>query len=128
VLEWFERRLDPATGLLAPLPWVNYMDAAPGFRAGAPPSTENGQSALNTLLYAYALDRAAELSLFHGQPEQGTAYTQLSKSVKEAVYQRCYNAERKLFAETPNQKSWTQHTNIMAVLTDAVPGRSKPLC
>jgi hypothetical protein len=121
VLEWFENRRDKATGLLGYLPWVNYMDAAPGFKAGAPPGTQDGQSALNTLLYAYALDRAADLASFHGLKEQAAAYTSVSKKVKEAVYKHCYHQERKMFAETPAKQAWTQHTNIMAVLTNAIP-------
>ncbi len=126
VLEWFDRRIDPTTGLLGYLPWVNYMDAAPGFQAGAPPGTQNGQSALNTLLYAYALDRAAELAQFHRQPEQAGVYRRWSEAAKEAVRQRCYSPARQLFAETPEQGAWTQHTNIMAVLTDALPVAEQP--
>jgi hypothetical protein len=121
VLDWFENRIDPVTGLLGYLPWVNYMDAAPGFKAGAPPGTLDGQSALNTLLYAYALDRASELAAFHGQGEQAATYTKVAKRVKEAVYTQCYSPSRKLFAETPDKQVWTQHTNIMAALTDAIP-------
>jgi len=126
VLEWFDRRTDPATGLLGYLPWVNYMDAAPGFQAGAPPGTQQGQSALNTLLYAYALDRAAELAGFHGQPERAGMYRRWSAAAKEAVRKRCYSPARGLFAETPAQEAWTQHTNILAVLTDAVPAAEQP--
>jgi alpha-L-rhamnosidase len=126
VLGWFERRLDPQNGLLGYLPWVNYVDAAPGFEAGAPPGTREGQSALNNLLFAYALDRAAELAAFHGQPGQAAHYRKLAAGTKEAVVRTCYSPERKLFAETPAQQVWTQHTNIMAVLTDALPEAEQP--
>jgi hypothetical protein len=42
------------------------------------------------------------------------------------VRRRCYSPARQLFAETPDQGAWTQHTNILAVLTDAVPAAEQP--
>ena len=38
-----------------------------------------------------------------------------------AVCKHCYDASRGLFAETPEKKVFSQHTNIFAILTDALP-------
>jgi hypothetical protein len=120
ILYWFESYISN-TGLLGELPWPNYMDAAPGFGpAGAPPNTRKGQSAQITLLLAYALDHAAELFLFYDKNNRAEYYIKLSRKLKEAVFNLCYDPEKKLFAETPEKKYWTQHTNILAILSDAI--------
>jgi hypothetical protein len=121
VLQWFELRLDKS-GLLGKLTWPNYMDAAPGFRpAGSPPGTIDGQSAQITLLFAYALDHAAELFTHHGKQVQASYYLDLSKDLKQAVVENCYDEAKELFYETPDRQTLTQHTNVLAILTDAVP-------
>ena len=121
VLQWFEQRVD-TSGLLGKLTWPNYMDAALGFRpAGAPPGTIDGQSAQITLLFTYALDHAAELFTYHGKQGQATYYLNLSKKLKQSVSDKCYDKSKKLFYETPDKKTLTQHTNVLAILTDAIP-------
>ena len=121
VLQWFEERIDES-GLLGRLTWPNYMDAAPGFGpAGAPPGTIDGQSAQISLLYAYALDHAAELFTYYGKQKKATAYQDLSDKLKKAAYDKCYDHRRKLFYETPERQILTQHTNVLAILTDAIP-------
>ncbi len=128
VLSWFEDRIDK-TGLLGHLSWPNYMDAAPGFGpAGSPPGSLQGQSAQISLLYAYALDRAAVLFEAHGKDSQARHYRDVSAALKQAVFQQCYDRQRGLFAESPRKQYWTQHTNILAVLTDAIaPGQQQSL-
>ncbi len=121
VLLWFEQRID-TSGLLGKLTWPNYMDAAPGFRpAGAPPGTIDGQSAQITLLFAYALDHAAELFTHHGKQGQATYYQDLSMKLKQAAFEKCYDESKKLFYETPDKQTLTQHTNVLAILTDVIP-------
>lgn len=121
VLTWFELKMD-ASGLLGRLEWPCYMDAAPGFGpAGSPPNAEEGLSAQITLLYAYALDHAAELFEFHGHNDKGERFRLQATALKAAVVRHCFNQERQLFAETPKREAYTQHTNILAVLTDAIP-------
>ena len=121
VLSWFESKLDE-NGILGELPWPNYMDAAPGFGpAGSPPGAENGQSAQITMLFAYALDHAAVLFDFHGEKEQSKRYRSLSDSLKLKLRKLCFDEDKQLFAETPAKTDWTQHTNILAVLADAIP-------
>lgn len=125
VLAWFESKLDD-NGNLGELPWPNYMDAAPGFGpAGSPPSAEDGQSAQITMLFAYALDHAATLFDHHGKHEQSKKYLELSASLKSNLYKLCYDKDKKLFAETPAKKAWTQHTNILAVLADVIPEKEQ---
>lgn len=121
VLNWFDLRIS-GSGILGKLEWPNYMDAAPGFGpAGSPPNAEQGQSAQISLLYAYALDHAARIYAVHGRKNAAIDYSKRSEAIKENVFRLCYDPNKELFAETPEKKAWTQHTNILAVLTDAIP-------
>ena len=120
VLEWFRQKLDN-NYLLGRLPWVNYMDAAEGFSSGTPPYLHEGHSAQISLLYAFTLDKASEIFDYLDQPEKSKAYASLAEKIKTSTYKSCYEPEKGLFAETPAKKYWTQHTNILAILTDAIP-------
>ena len=56
VLAWFEAYVDDM-GMLAPLPWWPFVDWA--WSGGRPPGANDGHSAMITLQYVYALQRAA---------------------------------------------------------------------
>ncbi len=120
VLGWFERRLDD-TGMLGPLDWFNFSDWATGFMCGAPAGVDPGHSALISLNYAYALDRAAQLFRYFGKKDRSAHYNALSKSIKKAVYAFCFNHGKGLLADTPEQNTFSQHTNIFGILTNTFP-------
>jgi alpha-L-rhamnosidase len=80
----------------------------------------------NSLFYAYALDLAVELFEFYQQPYYSQKYRAVSTQLKQAVKQQCWDAGRKLFADTPDKKHFSMHSNIMAVLCGLVaPGEQK---
>ena len=120
VLQWFEARQDD-NGILTDLQWWNYVDVAEGFPRGVPPGAEGGHSTLITLQWVYALDYAAELFEYYGQTDQARHYRNLSAATKQAVLKTSYDAGRQLLADDPEKTSFSQHANIMAILTDAVP-------
>ena len=37
------------------------------------------------------------------------------------MVKNCFVSEKGMFAETPDKQQFSQHTNIMAILTDAIP-------
>ncbi len=97
------------------------MDVAEGFPRGVPPGAEGGYSTLITLQWVYALDYAAELFNYYGHSDQAQRYRNLSATTKQAIVRSSYDAERQLVADNPEKTSFSQHANIMAILTDAVP-------
>jgi alpha-L-rhamnosidase len=120
VLSWFEARLQP-NGLLGPLDWWQFMDWTNEFPNGVPPGAETANSALISLNYVYTLQRAAELFKFYGYACEEERYLKIANQIKKAVLDNCYDSQKKLFAETPDKKVFSQHTNILAVLTDLIP-------
>lgn len=130
VLDWYGRRVD-STGMLGPTPYWNYLDWARGWPLGVPPGADSGHSAALTLLYAYALRRAAELEDGVGTPGAGAGYRARADSVVRATRARAWDPTRHLFgdrarADRPNAAAdrgptFSQQTNVLAVLAGAVP-------
>ena len=137
VLGWFERRID-FTGLLGPLEWFNFADWTDGFMVGVPPGSDLGHSALISLNYVYALDRAAELYSWFAEndnsPElamRAQEYLLQAERTRKAVYNYCFDYSQGLLADLPLDNPtrdelykngvYSQHTNIWGILTDAIP-------
>jgi len=125
VLTWHEKRLAP-NGLNGPLEWWNFVDwskweAPDEVAGGVPKGARKGGSAILTLQQVYTLQRASQLFYQYGKNEQGEHYRALAQRTAKSVYERCWNASRGLMADTPDKTTYSQHVNIWAVLTDAVP-------
>ncbi|CAN5452491.1 hypothetical protein BH09BAC4_BH09BAC4_19450 [soil metagenome] len=126
VLEWHEQRI-AKTGLNGPLEWWNFVDWSPWKNAkdeiagGVPAGARKGGSSILSLQQAYTYFRAGDLFAHYGQNERAEHYRDLGRRLNKAVFAQCYDAGRGLFADTPDKNSFSQHANILAVLTDAVP-------
>lgn len=120
-LTWFKNHLNEKS-LLSKLGWWNFVDWAPQFNRGVPKGAEDESgTSIISLQYVYALDRAAELFRYHGKPNEALQYQNLANTIRKAVYEHCFDQEKQLFADTPEKLQFSQHANVMAILTDAVP-------
>ena len=120
ILDWYARHVD-ATGLLGPMPHWNYMDWTPPWRRGVPPGADHGHSVTISLLYVYALQRAAQLEDAVGMPGAGVEYRARAAAVLNAVRARGWDEARGLFRDALDTAAFSQQTNVLAILTDAVP-------
>lgn len=125
VIGWFEHHVD-ATGLLGPIPWWPYVDWAPEWPGGVPPGGRDGHSTMITLQYVYALERAAELEDALGMSVEATHDRELAESLRAAAREQAWDPGRGLFRDAPDEALFSQQTNIMAVLVDAVPVAEQP--
>ena len=124
VLGWFERRMSP-TGLLGKMDWWNFVDWTKNFKDGVPPMEANGQSSILSLQFAAALRAAGDLESAFGSARRAESDRALAARIAHAVYATCWNRSRGLLADTPAQKDFSQHANILGVLTDAIPIREQ---
>ena len=120
VLDWFLQRQRP-DGLLEKLPWWAFVDWAKDFDAGVPPQDANGGSAAITLQYVEALRYAAELETAVGDQKRAAEYQAAAGRAVQAIRQLCWNQKYGLVADTPEQKHYSQHANILAVWLDVIP-------
>ena len=122
ILDWYEDHLDP-NGMLGKLEWWNFVDwvSADGWEAGVPPGARDGQSAVISLYYVYAMNKAADLLEAFGYPQQAVRYRDLAVRVGNAVKEHCWDNGRGLFADTPEKNYYSQHANALAVLGGLMP-------
>ncbi len=120
VLDWHERYIDPETGLLKNVPWWNFIDWVPGLSNSRDRGEEN--TAIRSLHYSYTLQQAAGVLEYYGKQEEATRYRTLAKTINTGTYKHCYNPGKGLIADAPGQKTYSQHANIMAILSNTVTG------
>lgn len=124
ILDWYGRHVD-TTGMLGAMPYWNYVDWSTRWPRGVPPRANEGHSGTISLLYAYALQHAAELEDDVGVPGMGLAYRARADSIIRQTRARTWNAGRGLFLDSPESRSYSQHTNVLALLTNAVPAAER---
>jgi hypothetical protein len=120
VFEWFESHLSKSQ-LLGRLEWWNFADWARVWAGGVPPQTAEGQSAIISLQFAGALREAADLESALGSPDRAQHYRALADAIKAAARASCWDPNRRLMADNPARKDFSQHVNVLAVLEDAIP-------
>jgi hypothetical protein len=125
ILRWYDERMAPKGGLLGPLSWWQFVDWSwpwvDSIRiGGVPPGASKGGSSIITLQYAYTLARASELMNAYGRRSAAVRYEQMAKKIAADVFRQCWDDTRKMLADTPEKTSFSQHANILGILTDAV--------
>jgi alpha-L-rhamnosidase len=120
VLDWYLQH-QRADGLLEKLPWWVFADWAEDFENGEPPQDASGGSAVITLQFIEALRYAAQLENAYGDAHRAQTYRAAMMRAAEGLRKLCWNQKFGLFADTPAQKHFSQHANILAVWLDLVP-------
>lgn len=120
VLGWFADRVD-STGMVTDLEWWNFTDWAQGFSNGIPPGADNGYSANVALQYIDALQNAADIFKYFGYTEEEEKLHRQKKALQKVILEKCYNKRSGLIAETPDKEIFSQHSNILAILTNTLP-------
>ncbi|HKR08423.1 MAG TPA: alpha-L-rhamnosidase C-terminal domain-containing protein [Gemmatimonadaceae bacterium] len=124
ILDWYGRHVD-STGMLGAMPYWNYVDWTPRWDRGVPPHGDSGHSSTISLLYVYALERAAELEQSLGMGGAAQDYHARAQAVRAAVRARAWDSMRGLFRDSPDTSGYSQQTNVLAILADAVPAANE---
>jgi alpha-L-rhamnosidase len=124
ILAWFDRRMQ-ANGLLGPVDWWPFVDWTEGFFNGIPTGAEEGNSTLITLVYAKALNDAADIFTACGQLDKAKNCKQKLAKIEKGVNQLCFDTSKGLYADTPEMKSFSQHANVLAVLSGVASERDQ---
>ncbi|MEK0317354.1 alpha-L-rhamnosidase-related protein [Cohnella sp. 56] len=123
IVGWFDRRID-ADGLVGAMPeahwsfvdWVEEWNAT----AGSPAAKWQGPLTVYNLMYAAALRQAADLNAWSGRGDTAAEYRQRAERVLAAVRRLCFDDAEMLYRDGPQVAQFSQHTQIWAVLADAV--------
>jgi alpha-L-rhamnosidase len=86
-----------------------------------PTYDEHGESCTTTLHYLGALGDAAELERALGEPDRADRESRRAEHVRSGLYDKCWDAGRKLLADSPAHNAFSQQTNVLGVLFDVIP-------
>jgi len=128
ILEWYDARVDQTTGMLGQMPHWNFTDWPNEWPwseekplGGVPPGAIEGGSSILSLQYSYTLKDAEELFSYFNNNHEADFYAQRRKNLNDAVLSLCFDESRGLMADDAKRSSYSQHANIMGILSDAIP-------
>ncbi len=123
VINFFETRQKP-DGALGNVPYWTFTDwaEAPDWKAGMAPRTENSSSAALDLQLLLAYQAAMPLEAAMGMPAVAQHYQQKIAELKQTIKKLYWDSSKGLFADTPEKKNFSQHTNTFAVLSGLAEG------
>lgn len=121
MLEQF-KPYETAEGLLSKLPGWPFMDWVAGWFEGNPPGALDGESCSVNLLYVLALQKAAELEEYAGEPLLGKRHRANAKRTAKAILARFWDAKRKMLADDVGHANFSEHVQALALITGTVQG------
>jgi len=126
IMGWYQARVDQDKRMLGPLTWWNFVDWDNFNSWGTAPGADKGNSAIMTLQYTCTLKQAADLFEKFGNDNQAMEYKALAELLNQSTFTTCFNMDKGLLADTPEQLSYSQHAGIWGVLSGAIPQNEIP--
>jgi alpha-L-rhamnosidase len=128
LMDWFHDRLtdDGIVGVTSHRYWT-YFDWVDDWPLGAPPESMERPMYLLSLMYAASLRKAARLLKVTGWLDAANEMTLRANRVCEAVRRLAWSEERRLFRDFPDLEIYSQHAQVMAVLSETVTGEEARL-
>lgn len=129
VMERFLERLDQEYLLISPPGW-NYVDVADGFTYGVPPGGEQGgRSGVLQMQTICGLSYMEDLEEWLGESSLKARWRWWAEKMVGAAEKHYWNTERGLFADDLEQKRYSQHAQVLAIMTGLVSReRGEGLC
>ena len=110
-------------GLVENTPGWNFMDWTPGWKKGVPPGGLCGEgvnSEIN-LQWLLAVESAAKAERALGNELQAQYWDEKAERLKRAIVDAFWCEKRGLLAETSDMKTFSEHSQAMAIIADALP-------
>lgn len=127
MLEHFEPYVNN-DGLLENLPGWPFMDWVPQWFNGNAPDGTSGVSALNNLLYVYALQNSALIEDYLGEPLLAQRLRAKANRAATAVRAKFWDDARGLMADNLAHTEFSEHGQCLALLTDTLTGEPAKRC
>lgn len=109
-------------GSLVHPPFWNFTDWAKGagWGFGTPPHSEDGGSSILDLQLLWGYLLAEQLEANYGLPYYVKLYQQKVSELKATIQKKYWDPARKLYADTREKTTFSQHANALAILTGVV--------
>jgi len=128
VLGFYHRHMDEQLGILGGIRSQNFVDWSIG-RGSIPRKNEEGEikhSTILTLYYLHTLDCVLRLHKEAGLEVDAAKWEKEAARIRKGVKEHCWDSNLELFRDHPGQDVYSQHANLLAILTDVVPAEKQP--
>ncbi len=119
VLDYFEEKRDPETGLIGPLPYWTFADWTAEWPAGRCDRGMGLPDALTSLIYAECCCAATRLGTEIQKAEAD--FPERRRKTLDALRNHCFDADAGCFTDLPGKPFYSEQVNIWALLADAAP-------
>ena len=121
VLGYYEQSLT-AQGLVLPRRGCRFLDWVASWDKGLPNNAQDTPLTVESLMYAAALNDAAEICSACGRHGLAAEYRERAGRLIAAVNALCYDTEAGLYIDGPGLPGLSEHANVWAILAGAVTG------
>jgi alpha-L-rhamnosidase len=118
--------------MLSKMPYCNFVDWPKEWPwkgdeniSGIPAGALEGNSAILTFQFVYALNNAVDIFKANGKLKEAKEYEELAAKLSMATYKACWDNAKGMMADTPDKTEFSQHVNAMAVLAGAIPQKDE---
>lgn len=124
VIFWFMKRINDES-LFASLEWWQFVDWVPFWNKGGGSHAVQREgdptiypSTIMNLFLLDALEAMVQMGPVAGADEYHTqGYRRHADNLREAIIKHCWSEKHGLFADSPNLDQFSEHANLLAVLT-----------
>lgn len=99
----------------------NFVDWVPGWSDGVPPGADGGANATLNWQFVHALTMVATLEELAGEPELAARARRIAAETAAACVTAFWNNGRRLFADEPGGRTFSEHGQCFAVLSGLLP-------
>lgn len=130
ILNFFSK-YQGADGSLVKPPYWNFVDWSKpaannnNWFFGIPPLGSDGYSSVLDMQLLWAYQQAAEMEKAFGSSESAALFSGKASQLKQTIQNKYWNGSKKLYADTKEKNSFSQHANALAILLDLVSDTDK---
>ncbi|RYY28657.1 MAG: alpha-rhamnosidase, partial [Sphingobacteriaceae bacterium] len=124
ILDFFGK-YQQADGSLKEAPYWTFVDWAGNMGGGLKGS--DGCAAIYDLQLLWAYQWAAAMEAKVGLQDFARLYNQKAEQLKRTIQSKYWDASKKMYADTKEKKSFSQHANSLAILTGIVNNTDLPV-
>jgi hypothetical protein len=119
VLDWFDHKVN-SEGMLGDLPYLDFFDSNYPRDKILRASTSKSLTPYS-LFYVYAVQQMRPFFDHFGKAADLAPHVKVANAIRGSVVRTCFSPGRGLFADNPEKHFFSQHANILAVLTGCLP-------
>ena len=119
ILNWYDARVAD-NGMLGNLESWLFVDWVNEWKTGYPPLTkEKEYSAVIGMQYVYTIQKAMEIFDAYGMSGLKNKWSKKAEITQKSILEHCWDEDKQLLADTPEKKTYSQHSNVLAILSNS---------